>query len=52
MKKVSTKEQMELLPIRQKIKAVLSVLKRFYFLESSLYRSVQGYINNILLALH
>lgn len=51
MKKVSTKAHISLLELRQKIEGVLSVLKRFYNLESTLYRSVEGYINHILLVL-
>ncbi|MCS7318115.1 MAG: IS982 family transposase [Candidatus Dojkabacteria bacterium] len=51
MKKITTQSQLDVLKIRQKIEGILSVLKRFYNLESTLYRSVKGYINHIILVM-
>lgn len=51
MKKIATKFQLDILKIRQKIEGVLSALKRFYNLETTIYRSVKGYINHIILVL-
>lgn len=51
MKKIATKFQLDVLKIRQKIEGVLSALKRFYNLETTIYRSVKGYINHIILVL-
>ncbi|MEM4398040.1 MAG: transposase [Candidatus Woesearchaeota archaeon] len=48
MKKIATQFQLKVLKLRQKIEGVLSTLKRFYNLETTLYCSVGGYINHVL----
>ncbi|GIW22670.1 MAG: hypothetical protein KatS3mg068_1677 [Candidatus Sericytochromatia bacterium] len=51
MKKIATLFQLKVLRLRRKIEGVFLTLKRFYNLKTTLYFSVEGYINHVLLVL-